>query len=517
MKRMWAAVVAVGLVALSGCSDGGGEAAGTPSPTTTPTLAEPVELGYYATLAVDDGAGHTLVTDWVEQKLRAIDAGSKEQWSIDAYTNDEGGSSEAYSAGDVVIVNDYSGTVTAYDWDDGKEAWSFDIPGDDASCHLPQEFGSESTGPGNRLGEDDLLLLEYSGMRMDESCEPTSAAGNPVMIALDPSTGSEAWPSLSLDDDGHTFGGRLTHLSPNRKSAVMSWKSGEDSMLTRVSLDTGHHVTIPITDGRAIDDTGVDYFDVFPTSDADTFTYLFGSEDPDDPMNQAVSRTAKLTIPAGLGESDSPTLDADGDFGSGAGSGSGAESDTGTESGTDSSAESRTAKMEDTTDPTCSTDLTFTPEGRPACLQVQLFASAVKYQGSDGSPEGWFAAAPESALDTLIYTGVPKTVPFDIDGQAAVIAPGPESGIIALDAATGKKVWSAGEYTSTTPWGGQGVLPDVGLVVITDNKRTSFYDSETGELVDEHKADEYDELTSGYSTVLVAGEKSTTMWAVVAA
>lgn len=495
MKRMWAAVMAMGMVALSGCSDGGGEAAGTPSPTTTPTLAEPVELDYYATLAADDGAGHALVTDWVEQKLRAIDTAGKELWSIDAYTNDEGGGSEAYSAGDVVIVNDYSGTVTAYDWDDGEEAWSFDIPGDDDSCHPREAFGSQSTGTGNRLGEDDLLLLEYSGMRMDEDCEPTSAAGNPVMFALDPSTGTEAWPSLSIDDDGRTFGGLMTHFSPDRKSAVMSWMSGEDSMLTQMSLDTGHHVTIPITDARAIDDTGVDYFDVFPTSDAATFTYLFGSEDPDDPMNQAVSRAAKLTVPAGLGESDGPTLGADVD----------------SEAGTDSGA----AKMDDTTDPVCSTGLTFTPEGRPACLQVQMFASTVKYQGSDGSPTGWFADAPESALDTLLYSGVPKTVPFDIKGRAVVVAPGPESGIIAIDAATGKKAWIAGDYTSTTPWGGQGVLPDVGLVVVTDNKKTNFYDLETGKLVDAQKAEEYDQLTSGYSTVLVAGEKSTTMWAVV--
>ncbi|SDS09022.1 PQQ-like domain-containing protein [Brevibacterium siliguriense] len=489
MKRMWSAVVAAGLVTLSGCSNDGGEPAGTPSPTTTPTLAEPVELDYYATLTVDDDAGHALVTDWVEEKLRAIDSAGKELWSIDAYVNDEGGGSEAYSAGDLVIVNDYSGTVTAYTWEDGEEAWSFDIPGPDDSCHEQMAFGSRSTGLGNRLREDDLLLLEYSGMRMDGDCAPTSEAGNAVMFALDPSTGTEAWPSLSIDDDGRTFGGKLTHLAPDRKSAVMSWKSGEDSMVTRISLDTGHHVTVPITAARSIDDTGIEHFDVFPTSDETTLTYLFGAEDPDDPMSQAFSRVAELTVPAGLEESDSPTLDSD--------------------------YQSDGAKMEHTTDPVCSTDFTYTPEGQPACLQVQLFASAVKYQGSDGSPRGWFADAPEMAVDTLLYTGSPTTVPFDSSGKTAVLAPGPDGGAVAIDAATGKTAWNTGKYRSTTPWGGQGVLPDVGLVVLTDNKKTSFYDMDTGRLVDEHKADEYDQLTSGFSTVLVAGETSTTMWAVV--
>ncbi|MCU4296139.1 hypothetical protein D3I60_03405 [Brevibacterium permense] len=478
-----------GLVVLSGCSDGSEKPADAPSPSTAPTLADPVELDYYATLTVDDGAGHALVTDWVEEKLRAIDPAGKELWSIDAYVNDEGGGSEAYSAGDLVIVNDYSGTVTAYTWEDGEEAWSFDIPGPDDACHEQTGFGSRSTGLGNRLREDDLLLLEYSGMRMDGDCAPTSEAGNAVMFALDPSTGAEAWPSLSIDDDGRTFGGSLIRLAPDRKSAVMSWKSGEDSMVTRISLDSGHQVTVPITAARSIDDTGVEHFDVFPTSDETTLTYLFGAEDPDDPMSQAFSRVAELTVPAGLKESDGPTLDSDDQFDG--------------------------AKMEDTTDPVCSTDLTYTPEGQPACLQAQLFASAVKYQGSDGSPEGWFADAPEMAVDTLLYTGSPKTVPFDSSGKAAVLAPGPDGGAVAIDAATGKTAWNTGKYRSTTPWGGQGVLPDVGLVVLTDNKKTSFYDTDTGRLVDEHKADEYDQLTSGFSTVLVAGEKSTTMWAVV--
>lgn len=42
MKRIWAAVMAVSLVALSGCSNDGAEKSeGTPSPTTTPTWPTP--------------------------------------------------------------------------------------------------------------------------------------------------------------------------------------------------------------------------------------------------------------------------------------------------------------------------------------------------------------------------------------------------------------------------------------------------------------------------------------------
>ena len=72
MKRVWAGVATAALVTLSGCSDGADKPAATPSPTTTPTLAEPVELDYYASVLTDDGSGLALVGDWAEQKLRAV-------------------------------------------------------------------------------------------------------------------------------------------------------------------------------------------------------------------------------------------------------------------------------------------------------------------------------------------------------------------------------------------------------------------------------------------------------------
>lgn len=65
------------------------------------------------------------------------------------------------------------------------------------------------------------------------------------------------------------------------------------------------------------------------------------------------------------------------------------------------------------------------------------------------------------------------------------------------------------------PWGGQGVIPELGLVVVTDAGWTRFYDSATGKTVSERKGSEFAALSSGRRFVLVSDEDSTTMWAVV--
>lgn len=496
MKRLGAMAIAVGLLALSGCNSSSEEPAATPSPTTTPTLAKPVELDYLASVLVDDGVGRALVSDWTGQKVRVIDSTGDELWSADAFINDEGGGTEAYSAGDTVIVHDYSGTTTAYSWSDGSEVWSFEIPGTDGSCHSPQAFGSQSTGTMGQLGDDDVLLLEHYGMSQGGGCEVTSEAGNAVVYALDPATGKEGWPSLSIGENGQTFGGSLVHFAPDRASGIMSWTDGEDSMITRISLEDGTHVTIPITEARSIEDTGADYYDVFPTADPKTLTYVYGSDNPDDPMSSAVSRVAKLSIPDGLKMSDAATLSA--------------------------SAPSEGVTMEDTFDPICAAELSFTPEGKPACLQAQLFASAVKYQGSNGSPDGWFADAPETAVDSFGFPGGPQSVPVDAGDRALLIVPGVDSAVMALDAATGETVWTAGKPAASPPesgmsptWGGQGALPDLGLVGVTDSKKTSFFEADTGKLVDEHKAGDYAQLSSGHRFLVVADEETSMMWAVV--
>jgi hypothetical protein len=492
MKRMWAAIAAAGLVALSGCSGGTGESEGTPSPTTTPTLAEPVELDYYASVLTDDGSGLALVGDWAEQKLRAIDAEGNEKWSIDGNTNEDDSGTEAYSAGDNVIVHDYSGTTTAYSWADGKKAWSFDIPGTDSSCHPPQAFATQSTGGGDRLGDGDLLLIEYIWSGSEGGCEPTSEAGNAVVYALDPTTGEEAWPALSIGEHGQTFGGRLVELAPDRKTGIMSWMDGDESMVTRISLDDGKHVTVPITEARKNDDA--DYYTVYPTSDPNSLTYVYGSSDPDDPMSSSVTRAAKLSIPEGVKTSDSPTLSAP-----------------------DKSAD---VTMEDTFDPMCGTELSFSAAGKPGCLQVQLFASAVKYQGSDGAVDGWFADAPETAAEILGFPGGPQWEPVDVGDKTLIIVPASEGGIAALDAASGKSVWTTDGPKLKGPdssgrWGGQGVLPDVGLVVLADNKKTTFFEAKTGKPVSDHSVGDYADLTSSQRFVVVSSEEKSTMWAVV--
>jgi hypothetical protein len=494
MKRMWAVITAAGLVALSGCSDSTDKPAGTPSPTTTPTLAEPVELDYYASVLTDDGSGLALVGDWAEQKLRVIDAEGDEKWSIDGNTGENDSGAEAYSAGENVIVHDYSGTTTAYSWADGKEVWSFDIPGTDSSCHPPQTFASQSTSGGDRLGEEDLLLIEYSSMGSEDGCEPTSGAGNAVVYALDPATGEEAWPARSIDEAGQTFGGRLVELAPDRKSGIMSWMDGDESMITRISFDDGKHMTIPITEAREIDDTGADYFTVYPTADPNRLTYVYGSADPDDPMSSTVTRAAKLTVPEGLEASDGATLSAP--------------------------EQPANVTMEDTFDPVCGAELSFTAAGNPACLQAQLFASAVKYQGSDGAVDGWFADAPEVAAEVLGYLGGPQWEPVDVGDKTLIIVPASEGGIAALDASTGKSVWTTDgprlrEPGNVGQWGGQGALPDLGLVVLADNKKMTFFDAKTGKPVSDHSVGDYADLTSSQRFVVVGGEEKSTMRAVV--
>lgn len=496
MKRLGAMVIAVGLLALSGCNSSSEELAATPSPTTTPTLAKPVELDYLASVLVDDGVGRALVSDWTGQKVRVIDSTGDELWSADAFINDEGGGTEAYSAGDTVIVHDYSGTTTAYSWSDGSEVWSFEIPDSPSNCHLGEGFASQTTGTSPILGDDDLIILSYSGMLEDEGCDPTSEAGNAMVFALDPATGKEAWPGLSIGTDGETFGGTALHISPDRMTGVLSWQEGSDSAVSRISLEDGRHTSVPITKARAIDDTGVDHYDVYPTTDPAALLYLYGSEDPDDPMSSAVSRIAKLSMPEGLEVSDAATMTPIDEPGE--------------------------VSLEDTFDPVCASELHFTSAGKPACLQTQLFASAVKYQGSNGSPDGWFADAPETAVDSFGFPGGPQSVPVDAGDRALLIVPGVDSAVMALDAATGETVWTAGKPAASPPesgmsptWGGQGALPDLGLVGVTDSKKTSFFEADTGKLVDEHTAGEYAQLSSGHRFLVVADEETSTMWAVV--
>lgn len=494
MKRMWAAVVAIGLVALSGCSGSDEEAAGTPSPTTTPTLSEPVELDYYASVVTDNGSDLALVGDWTAQKLRVVDAKGDEKWSIDSNTNqDDGGGTEAYSAGENVIVHDYSGTTTAYSWTDGRKVWSFDLPSTAGSCRPAQSFGSQSTSGNSRLGEGDLILIENIWMHSEENCGP-SPDGNTVLYALDPKTGTEAWPALSVGDDGETFGGRLLELAPDRKSGVMSWMEGAESMVTRVNFKDGSHTSILITDAREIDDTGADYFTVYPTDDPASLTYVYGSMDGDDPMSSTVTRAAKLSVPTDLKPSDSATLSA--------------------------TEQSANVSMEDTFDAVCSTELSFTAEGKPACLQTQLFASAVKYQGSDGAIDGWYSDAPEAAVARIGGLGGPQWEPIDHGDQTLVVVPAPDGGVVALDAATGKPVWTTDgpklrEEGETGSWGGQGVLRDLGLIVVTDNKKTTFFNAKTGKPVSDHPAGDYSDLSTSGRFAIATNEDTSTMWGVV--
>lgn len=509
------ALTAVAMLATTGCTATGPTAEPTPTPTTVPTLSDPIELDSLSSVVVDDGVGRALITDWNAQKVRVIDATGAELWSRDTPIDDERGGAEAYSAGENVIIHDYSGTTTAYAWSDGSEQWSYTVPGDEGSCHPATGFGSQTTGVSPNLGEGDLILLTYLGME-DPGCEPTSSEGNLMVVALDPRTGKEAWPALSVGEDSRTFGGTPVNISPDRSTGYLSWDDGGTSALSRIDLSSGKHSTISLEAARTVDDTGVDYYDVRPTTDPASALYVYGAEDPDDPMSTAVKRTAVLDLPATPPQSSDPVM---------------AVADTkGSDvqgSGTQSSGTQAEATMEDIFDPVCAAELAFTPQGEPTCLQPQLYAAAIKYQGSTGGLKAWTADAPETALDSIGFPGAPQTAPVDgLDGPL-VIVPGLRKAVDALDARTGKTVWSAGDTRTPAapaaeddaqfgmPWGGQGVLPDLGLVVVTDAGATRFFAAATGRQVSEEPASEFAALSSSRRFVLVSDEDSTTMWAVV--
>src|SRR5699024_4697214 len=194
-----------------------------------------------------------------------------------------------------------------------------------------------------------------------------------------PATGEEAWPARSIDEAGQTFGGRLVELAPDRKSGIMSWMDGDESMITRISFDDGKHMTIHITEAREIDDTGADYFTVYPTADPNRLTYVYGSADPDDPMSSTGTRAAKLTVPEGLEASDGVTLSAPG--------------------------RRARASTEGSLDPVCAAAVRLCAAGTVGCLSVQLSASPVNSPRSDGAAAGWLAAAPEVAAEVLGYCG----------------------------------------------------------------------------------------------------------------
>lgn len=499
--RSAAALTAALLLTLAGCSSGSPASQPSPTPTTKPVLSDPIDLDYLSSIIVDDGVGRALVTDWNAQKVRAIDAKGTELWSMPTRVDDERGGAEAYSVGDTVVIHDYSGKTAAYSWADGTEQWAYTLPGGSESCHMPEGFGSQTTGTDPILGDGDLILLSYFGAIEEPGCQPTSADGSLTVVALDPKTGKEAWPALSVGPGSRTFGGVRVNISPDRSTGYLSWEDDGDSALTRIDLGSGKHSTISLEQARSVDDTGFDYYDVMPTTEAGSALYVYGTDDPDDPMSSAVTRAAVLDLPSGPPPATNPVM---------------AIADTTAE-----------ATMTDTFDPVCTVDLQFTPKGEATCVQPQLYASAIKYQGTTGGLKAWEADAPEAAFDSIGFPGAPQTAPVDGPEGPLVIVPGLESGVDALDARTGATVWSAGDPRPVgeveseddgqfgMPWGGQGVIPELGLVVVTDAGWTRFYESATGKTVSERKGSEFAALSSGRRFVLVSDEDSTTMWAVV--
>lgn len=503
--RLAAAGTALVLTLLAGCS-GGAESGTAPAPEESPSpspepaaLSEPIDLDYSGHVLTDDGRDRALLVDWTNGQLRAVDSGGTELWTEPVQLDDEMMSAPlAYSSGDIVIIDDLSGELGARQWSDGAEVWRFAPAEAGAGCHEDWGFGPATTATGTVLEEGDVILLEYFMAMKKDGCT-TAAEGDPLVFALDPATGEEAWPALTVGAGGLPFGGSTLSISPDRSYGLLPWADDGSSMLTRVDLATGEHTTLDLTELRTADDTGVEWFSVVPTGDPSTAVYVYGAEDPDDPYSGLVQRQAFLTVPEGLPRSDAGAL---------------------TPLDPEEHAEAYAAlDLEDTFDPVCTAQPVFTPTGEGACIMVQLFASTVAYWGSDLAATAW--QSEEEAPESVIEYATPES---DIGGAQYAAVDGPEgpllvvptvdSSVAAFDAASGEVVWSSEAQGGSDPWGGQGYLPDLDLVPVVDDGALTFYDAVTGEAHDSVDVADFASLSSTTRFLLVTEDRTSRLWTV---
>ncbi|GAA4284460.1 hypothetical protein GCM10022261_19910 [Brevibacterium daeguense] len=511
-SRAVLSVLGAAALLLTGCTAPGapGESstqAGEPAPSAAPRLSDPIDLNYAAELLTDDGRGRALLVDWEAGKVRAVDSAGADLWTKPIDIDPERSAApSAYTYNELVIVDDQTGNLSALAWNDGSEAWTFSVSEAGAGCHYEWGFGSLATGPSSVLSRGDLILMEYFMAAKDENCAPREASaasddggneGDPVVFAIDPATGEEAWPALTVGSDGLPFGGRSVRVAPQGDYGYFSWADSTDSLLTRIDLSTGNTATLPITDLRTIDDTGAEYYSVVPTAEAGSLIYEFGHEDPDDPMSVGFGRWALMTLPTTLPEEDPGEL--------------------APLSLLEHPDVADAMSMQNTFEPVCSAEPVYTPQGDSTCVMVQLFASTIKYVGSDlSTPAGWYSdAGGMRDFDSVGTHYSPQRAAVDGPDGPLIIVPGLESSIMALDAGSGERIWEAGEHPGENPWGGQGYLPAVGKVVVADGKKTTFYDAVTGEEQDSHPAEEFAALSSGTRFAVVSGSESSQMWSIV--
>lgn len=493
------------LVLVAGCS-GGAESGTAPAPEASaspspepPALSEPIDLDYSGHVLTDDGRDRALLVDWTNGQLRAIDNQGTELWAEQVQLDDEMMSAPiAYSSGDIVIIDDLSGELVARQWTDGAEAWRFAPAEAGAGCHEDSGFGPATTATGTVLEEGDVILLEYFMAMKKDGCT-TGADGDPLVFALDPATGEEAWPALTVGAGGLPFGGSTLSISPDRSYGLLPWADDGSSMLTRVDLATGEHTTLDLTELRTADDTGVEWFSVVPTGDPSTAVYVYGAQDPDDPYSGLVQRQAFLTVPEGLPMSDAGAL---------------------TPLDPEEHAEAYAAlDLEDTFDPVCTAQPVFTPTGEGACIMVQLFASTVAYWGSDLAAIAW--QSEEQAPESVLEYATPES---DIGGAQYAAVDGPEgpvvvvptvdSSVTAFDAASGEVVWASEAQGGSDPWGGQGYLPDLDFVPVVDDGELTFYDAATGEAHDSFDVADVASLSSTTRFLLVTEDRTSRLWTV---
>lgn len=500
-----AAATTLALLLVAGCSGAEGQGSSpagedSPSPSPEPSaLSEPIELDYSGQVLTDDGHGRALVVDWTNGALRALDDQGAELWSETIELDDEMLSAPiAYSFGETVIIDDFSGAITARQWGDGTETWSFSPEEAEAGCHEVWGFAPTSTGTGTVLDEDDVILLEYIMAMKKDGCS-TPESGDPILFALDPATGEQAWPALTVGDGGLPFGGENLGIAPDRSHGYLTWGDDGASMLTRVDLATGEHATLDITGVREADDAGVDWYSVVPAGDPGAAVYVYGAEDPDDPYSGMVQRKALLTLPNELSTTGPGALEP---------------------LDPEEHAEAYEAlEFEDTFDPQCTATPVYTPASEPACIMPELFASAVAYSGSDLESPTWLSEeqAPESVLEySTPESDIGGAQYAAVDGPAGplLVVPTLDHSVSALDAATGEVVWASEAQGGPDPWGGQGYLPDLDLVPVVDDGELTFYDAATGEVRDSVGVADVASLSSTTRFLLVTEDQTSRLWTI---
>ncbi len=496
------ALIAAGaaLTLAAGCTAADDAPGSSPAPSTPepPQLSEAITLDFYASLLADNDTDRALVADAMGGRLVAVGADGAELWTHQAQVDmDRPDSVAAYSHGETVIVDDGTGRLRALDWGDGSEAWTYTPADADLGCTEPGDYYSSSSTGTSALGEDGIILLEYGMIDADRgSC--TGDEQKAMVLGLDPASGQPAWPAVQATADAQPMGGANLQITPDRTRAYLPWRDGDGSFLTHLDLASGQHATVDLS-AYGEQDLG---FGIYPQKAPGTLVYAFGTADPDAPYSGSITRTALLRLPMDLPESSgvlTPLSAAD---------------DPGLAAGIDFSEEPVDY---------CAAPPVSTASSTFVCASTQLFASRILVLGSLLDGEAWHTDISEDAFEFGLFDEQYGRLHTPVDGTDAplVIMPGLDAGVRAVSATDGSTLWEAGEdldpldpVEGSYGFGGNGALPQLGLIPVLLNDAVHFFTLDGKEHAEAHAVGQYAEASATGRWFAAAAGESTTLWTV---